>query len=578
MAQDDTGKSQDDLRAKAATNDGWENVLTGLGNAQRDKRLSAVAKSTALTFAEQMEIYSASATAQRIVDVVAEEATRAWLDVRIEEDEDASEEITADLEDLGAQERFLDALKKMRAFGGCAMLVGVNDGVGDPSLPVNEEAIRSIDFLTNFDTSEATVAEWDGNPSSKTFGEPLIYQINPSVFGLQAARTLERVHASRVLRFTGPIISRKRANMNRGWGDSVLDLVYGSIRDFDTSHDGAAALMQDFAQAVIKIKGLASAVAADRADLIKTRLQLMDMSRSVLRALLIDAEGEDFERKGTPLTGLPDLLDRFAQKLAADARIPVTVLMGQSPAGLNATGASDIRIFYDSISQQQQDKVRPQMLRLARYAMLCKGSATDGSEADNYSIAFRPLWQQPEAEKATVRLSTAQADQIYLQAGVLDAGEIRQNRFGGDAFSLDTVIEVEEPGEIDSEDATANAEGVARIDPATGEPAQVMPGQTAPVASGAAATKVQDTALNGAQISSALEIVKAVAAGELPRDAGVAMLAEFFQLDPTRAEKIMGSVGNGFVAKVQPDPAPAFGGRPPTPRPNNVPDNTKKEG
>lgn len=56
-----------------------------------------------------------------------------------------------------------------------------------------------------------------------------------------------------------------------------------------------------------------------------------------------------------------------------------------------------------------------------------------------------------------------------------------------------------------------------------------------------------ETALNGAQVTSAVEIVGEVAAGRLPRGTGVAMLQEFFSLDPARADRIMGEVGRGFV-------------------------------
>lgn len=68
-----------------------------------------------------------------------------------------------------------------------------------------------------------------------------------------------------------------------------------------------------------------------------------------------------------------------------------------------------------------------------------------------------------------------------------------------------------------------------------------------------AEAKAQDTALNGAQVTSALEIIQAVAGKKLPRDTGVNMLIEFFNLDPARAERVMGSVGRGFT--VEPEPA-----------------------
>lgn len=60
------------------------------------------------------------------------------------------------------------------------------------------------------------------------------------------------------------------------------------------------------------------------------------------------------------------------------------------------------------------------------------------------------------------------------------------------------------------------------------------------------AEDIQATALNGAQVQAAAEIVAQVAVGSLPRESGVAMLVEFFQLDPARAERIMGPVGRTF--------------------------------
>lgn len=65
-------------------------------------------------------------------------------------------------------------------------------------------------------------------------------------------------------------------------------------------------------------------------------------------------------------------------------------------------------------------------------------------------------------------------------------------------------------------------------------------------------TKLQDTALNGAQVSSAMEIVGRVAAKALPRETGVAMLVEFFNIDPAKADRIFGPVGTSFFAE-QPD-------------------------
>lgn len=63
---------------------------------------------------------------------------------------------------------------------------------------------------------------------------------------------------------------------------------------------------------------------------------------------------------------------------------------------------------------------------------------------------------------------------------------------------------------------------------------------------------VQAVALNGAQVTSAVAIVVAVAAGQLPRPSGVSMLQIFFGLTVEQAEAIMGDVGQGFEPAAAP--------------------------
>ena len=62
-----------------------------------------------------------------------------------------------------------------------------------------------------------------------------------------------------------------------------------------------------------------------------------------------------------------------------------------------------------------------------------------------------------------------------------------------------------------------------------------------------AETPVSAVTLNGAQVSSLLEIIQNVAAGSLPRGSGVEIIATAFNLSPDKADSIMGSVGQGFV-------------------------------
>jgi hypothetical protein len=79
-----------------------------------------------------------------------------------------------------------------------------------------------------------------------------------------------------------------------------------------------------------------------------------------------------------------------------------------------------------------------------------------------------------------------------------------------------------------------------------------------PTAEGAAA--VQDTALNGAQISSLLDLISKVAARQIPRDAALATIQRAFQVDASEAADMLGSAGSTFF--VDPDPNPSGGTTP----------------
>lgn len=80
----------------------------------------------------------------------------------------------------------------------------------------------------------------------------------------------------------------------------------------------------------------------------------------------------------------------------------------------------------------------------------------------------------------------------------------------------------------------------------------------------AGSSSVQDTAMNGAQVSSMVEVVTSVADGKIPRDSASAMLQVAFRVSPEQAEKILGSVGTtAFEPKPDPAPANPFGANKP---------------
>lgn len=577
-------------RHAAVHQDGIANTKTGLGTA-RDKSTGTYFAPQPLSVEASTALLEASDIATKVVMLPAEEMTREGFNVRVAHDAEAGEKITASLHDLGTLEVYRDGLWKRRAFGGALIMVNVTDGVTDPSQPLNLAGLRSVDSLTVFEPGEAQAYGYGGNPADgKTYGRPVAWSITPRIMGGDPSvrtspdakrmdpiiNTFRRVHPSRVIQLSGPILSRTRTNMNYGFGVSVLDLIWQVVARYDQNFQSAGALIDDFAQAVFKIRGLYKSMANDRGASIKQRLELIDQYRSVLRGVALDAEGEDFERKATPVSGLDGLLDRFMVRLAQAANMPLTVLAGKSPSGLAASGDNDTRMWYDEIRKAQQLEMNPGLSYLIKLLTAAKEGPTKGAEVEDWSISHNALWQETTGEQATTRKTMAEADQIYMINGVVSAEEIRESRFGGDEFTVDTAIDEDSAEEAEADDL-AEAEGVTTEVDEEGNPIQTPVGQPSAgtaggkgIKAGPGGASLQDTALNGTQVSSMIEVVTSVVKGLIPRESGKAILMRAFRVSEQEAEEILGP--EDFEATPDPieeakieaakNPKPAPGGFP----------------
>jgi len=432
--------------------DGWINSLTGMGDPSRDKRhLSNLTND--LTILQQLDaefLWRSDDMCARIIEKVPEEMTREGYEIQLgEADKDLSEATEKYATDFDVLGKIKEALEYARAYGGAGIFLGADDGEPDLTKPLNIENVKSFDWMNVLTPLELFPRIWYGDPRAPKYGEVMIYRIQRFVFGgavesgfSERVYEMPLVHESRIIRFDGVRVSRRQLRQRNGWGDSVLMRVLQVISDFQQSYTGAAILIQDFAPAVVKIKGLAELLASQDQASIQKRAQAIELARSIARAIIIDSE-EEYERKSTTVTGLPELLDRMALRLAAAAEMPVTMLMGQAPAGLNATGASDIRWFYDRIKSQQTRKLKPALERIHELIFRSKKGPTGGKVPENWSIKFPPLWQNDGPAEADMRLKMANADVALVNAGILSPQEVAASRFGGDEYSLETQLDIE---------------------------------------------------------------------------------------------------------------------------------------
>lgn len=407
------GRSDSERGVKA---DGWMNLLTGFGTESKDKRMSTKFQgSLRLGEVELRDLYQGDGMVKRIVDLPAKEMMRRGFVV----DGDIDGKVQSILEEKHILKKVTEMIRWSRLFGGAIGVLGLEDG-GKLNMPVNESAIKRLAFMHVFDRYRVTWTTMDlyGDPNSEKYGQPQFYNVSP-VNGLPFV-----VHESRVVVLDGLALPASLRSMNQNWGDNVIQGSYEKIRALEAVYAGCEAVVEDFIQPVLGIKNLGEMIASGREAEIKTRLDLMDLTRHVLNTLLIDADLETYTKVVSSVAGLSDLIDRFSQALSSTTGIPQTLLMGRSAAGMNATGEGDQRAFYDSISADQVDTLTPVFERICHLIFI---SQEVGQEPDDWCVEWNPLYEPTEKETAEVRKLRAEASDIYVQMGVIDTDEVRNS-------------------------------------------------------------------------------------------------------------------------------------------------------
>lgn len=467
-------------KTKVVRDDGWANLITGMGVANRDKRTAALASWERISETEVEHLYAGDDVAKKIVDAVPEDGTRKWVR-HTNLNEKQKKEMAAEERRIRAPYKVCEAWRLARMYGGGA-LIPILKGDGPDSLarPLNLEAgVGQILQLL-------AVSRWELMPegseltndiTSANFGLPEFYRLNLSRTNAGAGKNDLRVHWSRVIRFDGSYLPPRLFRQNDYWSDSVLNACKDKIRNYSAAHDAASASLEDFSVPVMKMKGLADAVSAGRESEVRTRVDLANMAKSVIRMILLDEE-ESMEHATRTMTGMPEVLEKVEDRLVVGSEMPRMRLLGESPTGMQANGNSEEKMWFDYVERQQTDVLEPKLNQLFDLIYAQVQGPFKGKKPKDSSFEFIPLFQMSESDTVTMRKAQADMDKIYIDAGVLDASEVRQSRFGGEAYSIVTEIDPD----LDPVPPTdpAAAEGLGGEDPDPEDDPEADPDEDTP--------------------------------------------------------------------------------------------------
>ena len=359
-------------------------------------------------------MYRSSWVVGQVVDVVAEDMTREGITLRGMDSPEDVEEINQELDRLEIWDNLSDTIKWSRLYGG-AIAVMLIDGQ-NVSTPLNVNTVGKDQFK-----GLLVLDRWMVLPDLQdlvteygpSYGKPKFYDVITDSVGL----CNQRIHYSRIIRMDGVNLPYWQSIAENLWGQSVIERLEDRLTIFDSATLGAGQLVYKAHLRTYKVEKLREIIATGgRAyDALVKQIQQIRMWQSNEGMTLMDAK-DTFETHQYTFSGLDSLLLQFGQQIAGATQIPLVRLFGQSPAGLNATGESDLSNYYDNINQQQERRLRTPLHTLLTVVSL---SVLGKPLPKNFKFDFASLWQLDDEKKASIAEKVTNAVTNAEESGLI---------------------------------------------------------------------------------------------------------------------------------------------------------------
>lgn len=360
---------------------------------------------------------------RRPAEMLAQNMTRKWIKIQATGDDadakaDKVKVIEDELKRINAREVFKQALEKDGFFGRAQIFIDCGNEDDDAELKV--PLSQSADKITKGMLQRLQVIEplWTypdkyntTNPLRDDFYRPQSWFI----MGRQ-------VHASRLL----TIVSRPVPDMLKPayifGGLSLSQLAKPYVDNWLRTRQSVSDLLAAFNVFVLKTNMAATLSGQEDGGDFFTRLDLFNRLRDNRGIFALDKDQEEFQNVSAPLTGLDHLQAQAQEHMSAVTGIPLVVLLGITPSGLNASSEGELRAFWDWIEAQQESHLRPPLAKVLNIVQLSLFGEVD----PEITFTFVPLGDKSETEKAAVRKTNAETAATLIDKGVIDAEEERE--------------------------------------------------------------------------------------------------------------------------------------------------------
>jgi phage-related protein (TIGR01555 family) len=418
-------KSEPDQRQVAM--DSLTNLIAGL-NGPGDKQSSAFYRTATVMSSETCaSMFRTSWAAGKIARIPAEDMLREGWDI-----DSGSltakqvQEVSKATEALALNRKLYEAIAYGRVYGGSFIVIGNTRKRNDWANPLRDSEFRQGDTmtLTLLDRTmlEPDITSINRDPGSEDFGKPMRYRVSDG---------LVYIHRTRMLEFIGKPVPYREYERNGYWNDSVYRDSEDAIKRYDTVASVINTMLYEATVDTLSIDNLGNMLTTKTGtEQVQKRFAAVSQLKSVINTLVLDAK-DKYEKVQPSFTGVNDIFNSFKSDVAGAADIPITRFFGQSPAGMSATGDSDMRNYLDTVKFRQTVDLKPKLQRIYRLLCLC----LFGSAPDDLNIKFRSLWTDAPDVISKAELARAQASQIYTQMGAIQVATVTADLASREAYS-----------------------------------------------------------------------------------------------------------------------------------------------
>ena len=298
---------------------------------------------------------------RKIINIIPDDMCKNWFTITANLTPEQTDRIDKVVRKTKVKAKIVEAMYWGRLYGGAGavkMLEGHEDILDQP-LKLDEVGPNSFKGLMVLDRWSGIFpgAELITDLGNPDFGLPEFYDIKDIASG----NILQKVHHTRVLRFIGRLLPFWENLAEIHWGASEIEHLFDELAKRDNTSYNIASLVFQANCIVNKVDGLDQMMAMSdpeqQRDFYNVKSAQNQMRSN--QGMMLIGKNDDIQSLQYTFGGLNDIYQSFMMDIAGACEIPVTKLFGRSPAGMNATGESDMQMYYDLIAQQQNTTLLP---------------------------------------------------------------------------------------------------------------------------------------------------------------------------------------------------------------------------